>query len=104
MNSHSRRRVPMVFRFAAAFLLIAAAAGVWWQQKPGGGATRLLLHGLARRCPAAVRVTGPVTVATAAHALDHAAWVILLDRLMPQRTSRCMAKSSKDEQVEGARG
>ena len=104
MTSHPRRRVPMVFRFAAAFLLIAAASGVWWQQQPGGGATRLLLHGLARRCPAAVRVTGPVSVATGAHALDRAAWAMLLDRLAPQRTCRCTGKSSKNEQLEGARG
>ena len=104
MNAQPRRRVPMVFRFAAALLLIAAAEGGWWQHQPGGGATRLLLHGLARSCPAAVRVTGPVTVATGAHALDRTAWAMLLDRLVPQPTSRCTGKSSKDNQAEGARG
>lgn len=104
MSPQPRRRVPMVFRFAAALLLIAAAAGAWWQQQAGGGATRLMLHSLARRCPAAVRVTAPVTVATGAHALDRAAWAMLLDRLAPQRTCRCTGKSSKNEQLEGARG
>ena len=104
MSPQPRRRVPMVFRFAAALLLIAAAAGAWWQHQPGGGATRLLLHGLARHCPAAVRITGPVTVATGARALDRVAWAMLFDRLAPQRTSRCTGKSSKVEQAEGARG
>ena len=89
MTKSPKRRVPMVFRFAAVLLLAAAIVGLAVPQQPAGSATRLVLSAAAHFCPSAVRGGASPSIADGAHAIDRWGFRVIADAVDPQPKSRC---------------
>lgn len=82
------RKLPRVFRIAAALMVAPIVFGGWWQRQPAGANGRYLLAAAMRFCPAAIQVSRRPTVADTAFVLDRAAYLAAADLFM-QDSRRC---------------
>jgi hypothetical protein len=84
-----RRKLPQVFRIAAALLLIAAIAGQWWQRQPAGVIAGWVPAMAKVHCPAAVR--GASTIADSARTLDRWSYAVIGNLVFRDGRDRCQA-------------
>jgi hypothetical protein len=84
-----RRKLPQVFRIAAALLLTAAIAGRWWQRQPADAIAGWVPAMAKVHCPAAVR--GASTIADSARTLDRWGYAVLGNLVLRDGGDRCRA-------------
>ncbi|WP_028967907.1 hypothetical protein [Sphingomonas phyllosphaerae] len=84
-----RRKLPQVFRMAAALLLTTAIAGQWWQRQPAGTIAGWVPAMAEVHCPAAVRGAG--TIADSARTLDRWGYAVIGSLVFRDDRDRCQA-------------
>ena len=85
-----QRRLPWVFRMAAALLLASVVAGQWWQRQPAGELSLAVLTIIAAHCPPAVdQHNGRISVADSARALDRWGYARLSELVRRDGRDRC---------------
>ena len=85
----TRRKIPMVFRLAAALLIGSAVFGQWWRHRPAGPHGRAFLTMVERHCPAAAVANSRPTVADTAAALDRWSFAHLAGLIHRDGRDRC---------------
>lgn len=88
-----RRKLPQVFRVAAALLLTAAVAGQWWQRQPAGTIAGWVPAMAEISCPAAVRGAG--TIADSARTLDRWSYAVIGNLVFRDARDGCWAVKNK---------
>lgn len=84
-----RRKPPMVFRLAAAFLLVSAIAGLWCRRQPAGPANLTIMRLVARACPTASKPVVRPSVTDGARAIDRWAYRRLANLIRRDNRDRC---------------